>query len=45
MKDITGKQLYGVEVNRKAHRPTSYFKWESEFYYACFNWNMINCIP
>ena len=45
MKDINCKQLYWAEVHRKGQRPTSYFKWESEFYYATFNWNMINCIP
>jgi len=39
------KQLYMAEIERLAERPTCYYKWESNYYYSTFDWNLINIIP
>ena len=41
----TCRQLYWVEIDKVTERPTCYYKWESEFYYANFDWSLINLIP
>ena len=41
----TCRQLYWVETDKVTERPTCYYKWESEFYYANFEWSLINLIP
>ena len=32
-------------IRKIVERPTCYFKWESEYYYATFDWGLINAIP
>ena len=41
----TCRQLYWVEIDKVTGRPTYYYKWESEFYYANFDSSLINLIP
>ena len=38
-------QLYWSEINKIMERPTCYYKWESEYFYATFDWDLINVIP
>ena len=38
-------QIYWSEIHSKGQLPTIYYKWESDFYYASFDWKMINYIP
>lgn len=38
------KQLYNNEIEHLSQTPTSYFKWESEYFFATFDWEMINRI-
>ena len=45
LKSAKCKELYWSEISKKGQRPTSYFKWESEYYYATFEWDEINIIP
>ena len=45
VKDVKCKDIYWEEINKKSMRPTSYYKWESEYYYVDFDWTKINKIP
>mgnify|MGYP000209167433 CR=1 FL=1 len=45
IKKATCSQLYSVEIEKIVQRPTCYFKWESEYYFANFEWDLINVIP
>ena len=45
IRKVTCKQYYWSLVEDIAERPTSYFKWESYYYYASFDWIAINQIP
>ena len=45
LNNVKCNDLYWSEINNKGQRPTSYFKWESEYYYATFDWKQINMIP
>ena len=39
------RHLYWSEIESIGQRPTSYYKWESEYYYATLDWEHINQIP
>ena len=41
----TCRYFYWLEVTKLTQRPTCYYKWESEYYYASFDWDEINVIP
>ena len=41
----TCRQFYWSEVTKLTQRPTCYYKWESQYYYASFDWDEINVIP
>jgi len=45
IRKVTCKQLYWAEIERISQRPTSYYSWESNYYYASFDWELINMIP
>ena len=45
LNNVKCNDLYWSEIINKGQRPTSYFKWESEYYYATFDWTQINMIP
>ena len=45
LKQATCSQFYWAEIEKISQRPTSYYKWESEFYFATFDWEQINPIP
>ena len=34
-------QVYWSEINKIMERPTCYYKWESEYFYATFDWDLI----
>ena len=38
-------QVYWSEINKIMEIPTCYYKWESEYFYATFDWELINVIP
>ena len=38
-------QVYRSEINKIMERPTCYYIWESEYFYATFDWDLINVIP
>ena len=38
-------QVYWSEINKIMERPTCYYKWELEYFYATFDWDIINVIP
>ena len=42
---IKCSQLYWSEINKIMERPTCYYKWESEYFYASFDWDLIDVIP
>ena len=44
VRHATCNQFYWSEVEKNAQIPTSYFKWESYYYYANFDWEVINKI-
>ena len=37
---VKGRDLYWSNVQTKCLCPISYYKWESEFYYANFDWEI-----
>ena len=39
------KQIYLLAVEKLIERPTCYYNWESNYYYATFDWEIINIIP
>ena len=45
IKEATCKQIYWSEIDKILERPTCYFKWEADYYYASFDWELINMIP
>ena len=45
VRHVTCNQFYWANVEKSAETPTSYFKWESYYYYANFDWESINKIP
>ncbi len=45
IRQTTCKQIYSHAVRMKADRPTCYYKWEESYYYATFDWELINAIP
>ena len=42
---VTCRQFYWGEIKIISERPTCYFKWESEYFFADFDWDAINIIP
>ena len=44
IRQTTCKQTYMLAVKMKFDRPTSYYKWESSYYYATFDWEIISVI-
>ena len=44
IKQATYIQLYRVEIDNVTEGPTCYYTWESEPYYANFDWALINVI-
>ena len=45
VKEVKCKDVYWEEINKISMRPTSYYKWESEYFYVNFDWTDINKIP
>ena len=45
LQQVKCSQLYWADVLKIVERPTCYCKWESEYYYATFDWELINVIP
>ena len=45
IRKMTCSQIYWAEIKTISQRPTSYFKWESEYFFATFDWDQINVIP
>ena len=45
LRRVTCSQVYWSEINKIMERPTCYYKWESEYFYATFDWDLINVIP
>ena len=45
IKEATCKQTFWSEIDKILERPTCYFKWEADYYYASFDWELINMIP
>ena len=45
LRQVKCSQLYWADVLKIVERPTCYYKWESEYYYATFDWELINSIP
>lgn len=45
LKHCTNKELYTEYIAKKSVRPTSYERWETEYFYANFDWNLITVIP
>ena len=45
LRQVKCSQLYWADVLKIVERPTCYYKWESEYYYATFDWELINVIP
>ena len=41
----TNRSRSYLEINKIMERPTCYYKWESEYFYATFDWDLINVIP
>ena len=44
-KEATCKQIYWSEIDKILERPTYYFEWEADYYYASFDWELISMIP
>ena len=44
IRKMTCSQIYWAEIKTINQRPTSYFKWESEYFFAIFDWDQINVI-
>ena len=45
LRQVKCSQLYWADVLKIVKRPTCYYKWESESYYAIFDWELIHAIP
>ena len=45
LRKATCRQFYWAEIQIISERPTCYFKWESEYFFATFDWYLINIIP
>ena len=45
LRKATCRQFYWAEIKIISERPTCYFKWESEYFFADFDWDLINIIP
>ena len=45
LRKATCRQLDWAEIKIISERPTCYFKWESEYFFAYFDWDLINIIP
>ena len=45
LRKVTCRQFYWGEIKIISERPTCYFKWESEYFFADFDWDLINIIP
>lgn len=45
LKQCTNKELYDEYISKKSIRPSSYERWETDYYYANFDWNLITVIP
>ena len=45
LRRVKCSQVYWSEINKIMERPTCYYKWESEYFYATFDWDLINVIP
>ena len=45
IQNVTCKQFYWSEIAITTQPPTSYFQWESYYYFADFDWELINKIP
>ena len=45
LRKVTCRQFYSGEIKIISEIPTCYFKWESEYFFADFNWYLINIIP
>ena len=43
--ELKCSDIYWSEVHKKSERPTSYEKWETEYYYINFDWEHINQTP
>ena len=45
LRKATCRQFYWTKIQFISERPTCYFKWESEYFFATFDWDLINIIP
>ena len=45
LRKVTCRQFYWGEIKIISERPICYFKWESEYFFADFDWDLINIIP
>ena len=45
LRKVTCRQFYWGEIKIISERPTCYFKWESVYFFADFDWDLINIIP
>ena len=45
LRKVTCRQFYWGEIKIISERKKSYFKWESEYFFADFDWDRINIIP
>ena len=45
LRRVKCSQVYWSEINKIMEIPTCYYKWESEYFYATFDWDLINVIP
>lgn len=45
LEKLTCRDIYWAEVNKKVVRPTAFNKWEAEFFYADFDWQVVCKIP
>ena len=45
LRKATCRQFYWAEIQIISERPTCYFKWESEYFFATFDWDLTNIIP
>ena len=45
LRRVKCSQVYWSEINKIMERSTCYYKWESEYFYATFDWDLINVIP
>ena len=41
LRQVKCRQLHWADVLEIVERPTCYYKWESEYYYATFDWDLI----